>query len=503
MRDSSTILIWTLAVITSVLGAAILYAAMPGINWPIWVGLASISVLLSRRLSGKKIEAPLVVLLAWATLLSIGVAVSANEAIQVFSILSDAMLLGLAVIVIGAERWSALSVSLIPTIPFLAPFRVWRSSIQEAADTPRSVSSPRARSIIKGTLLSAPLVIILIALLGSADPVIRWTTDWLAAWLPDWTFPPRLLFFAFLLSITLGANSLAARQLTANLPAIPRITRPWTVGITEQRMVLWSAAVVLWIFVLLQISYLIHPPPAVLNSGVTFADYARRGFGEMSFAVTIVGAIILILEYTRPIDASEADRRTLKRLEFALVIALELVLLSAFRRVILYEQAYGFTTARLIAQAYMVGMGAALIALALEIWRGTISIAFARRVAEIALGVLTILVFWNYDDWIVNRNVDRAVQNGKFDANYATTLSPNAIPALVARRADIPAPERAMIDNWLACRREPSPRRWFELNLGVQKVTLALETMRPAGWTRPETCKPGQVTVRPDTSAVR
>ncbi|MFL5638458.1 MAG: DUF4153 domain-containing protein [Gemmatimonadaceae bacterium] len=503
MRDSSTVLIWTFAVVTSALGAAILYAAMPGINWPIWVGLASISVVLSRSLSGRKVDAPLVVLLAWATLLSIGAAVSANEAIQVLVILSDAMLLGLAVIVVGAERWSELSASLIPTIPVLAPFRVWRSTAHEAADTPRSVSSPRARSIIKGTLLSAPLVILLIALLGSADPVIRWTTDWLAAWLPDWTFPPRLLFFAFILSITLGANSIAARQLNADLPAMPRVTRPWTIGITEQRMVLWSAAIVLWIFVLLQVSYLIHPPPAALDSGVTFAEYARRGFGELSFAATIVGAIILILEYARSSETGEADRRTLRRLEFALVIALELVLLSAFRRVILYEQAYGFTTARLIAQAYMLGMGAALLALALEIARGTISIAFGRRVAEIALGVFTILVFWNYEGWIVNRNVDRAVQNGKFDADYASRLSPNAIPALVARRADIPAPERAMIDGWLACRREPPPTRWFELNFGVQEVARALETTRPPGWTRPETCNRGRVTVRPDTSAVR
>ena len=55
---------------------------------------------------------------------------------------------------------------------------------------------------------------------------------------------------------------------------------------------------------------------------MTFADFARRGFGELSFAATLVGAIILVLEYTRPADATERDRVLLRRLELALVIAL-------------------------------------------------------------------------------------------------------------------------------------------------------------------------------------
>ena len=94
---------------------------------------------------------------------------------------------------------------------------------------------------------------------------------------------------------------------------------------------LWSAAAALWLFVFLQISYFIHPPPVAMDSGVTFAEYARRGFGELSFATTIVGAIILILD-TRPADTTEHDRKMLVRLELALLVALELVLISAFRR---------------------------------------------------------------------------------------------------------------------------------------------------------------------------
>jgi hypothetical protein len=491
---SSSAVAWTAALLTSALGVAVLFSAEAGVNWAIWVAAASISVAASRIAGQKRVELPLLGLLIWATVLSLGLGIRDTDSIRPLIVISDMMLLGLAVIAIGAESWSVLSAKLLAVVPFLAPFRAWRATTYETADSLRSISSPRARSIVKGALLSAPLVLVLIALLGNADPVIRWGTDRLTGWLPDWSFLPRLLFFGFLLSITLGVNSISSRQVGASLPDMPALARRFSIGLTEQRMMLWSAAVVLWLFVLLQVSYLIQPPPAALNSGVTFAEYARRGFGELSFAATIVGAIILVLEFTRPSDTAERDRKMLARLELALLLALELVLVSAFRRVVLYEQAYGFTTGRLFPQAYMVAMSLVLIALAIEVARGSVSISFGRRVAEIGLGVFTILVFWNYEAWIVNRNIDRAAQSGKFDSRYAATLSGDAIPTLVSRRAELPADARAGVDAHLACIPLPSERRWFEWNRSVSAADRALRGLNRAS------CVAAAAPQRPDTS---
>ena len=481
--SASASLVWIAAVLTSAIGASLLFSAEAGINWPIWVAAASISLISSRIWSGKKIEVPLAILLTWATLLSLGFAISDNGFVRALVVLSDAMLLGLAIISIGAVSWGTLSAKLLAAVPFLAPYRVWRATAHQVADVPRIGSSPRSRSLIKGTLLSVPLIVVLIILLGSADPVIQWGTDRIAAWLPDWTFPPRLIFFLFLLTITLGANSIASRQAEAALPQIRGLDRKLIVGVTEQRMVLWSAAIVLWIFVLLQVSYFIHPPPADLNSGVTFAEYARRGFGELSFAATIVGAIIIALEYARPADASEHDKRVLVRLEVALLVALELILFSAFRRVILYEQAFGFTTSRLFAQAYMIGMALALVALGLELTRGGISIAFGRRVAEIALGVVTVLVFWNHEAWIVNKNIDRAVQTGKFDFAYARRLSGDAIPTLVERRRELGSAQAEVVAAIVCGPHSPkaTSRRWFEWNRSERAQRQAFTDVHPSG----------------------
>src|SRR5437667_139804 len=171
-----------------------------------------------------------------------------------------AILTSALVVAILFSAVPGINVTIWVAVPFLAPVRVVGATAYEAADATSSSSSPRARSIIKGTLLSAPLAVVLIALLGSADPVIRWGTDHIAAWLPDWSFPQRMMFFAFLLLLTLGANSIASRQISAKFPQFAPLGVSATVGLTEQRMMLWSAAVVLWLFVALQASYFIHPP---------------------------------------------------------------------------------------------------------------------------------------------------------------------------------------------------------------------------------------------------
>jgi uncharacterized protein DUF4153 len=475
-QSRSTKTAWILALLTSLLGAGILFSADPGINWPIWVAAACGSLMLSRFASVGRVETPLVILSAWATLLGIGFALTANDGLQVLSVLSVAMLLGLATITLGAERWRELSVALLAAVPLLAPFRVIGSTAREVLGAPAAVSSPRSRALIKGAILSLPLVIVLILLLGSADAVINAGISRVTAWLPDWWFPGRVVFFLVLLILTLGANALSARQIAAKFPHFPAPASRITIGRTEQQMVLWSAAVILWAFVLLQLSYFIHPPPAVLGNGVSFAEFARKGFAQLSFAVTIVAAIILFLEYARPSSADARSGSNLLRLEIALVIALELVLISAFRRVILYEQSYGFTEARVFAQAYMVGIGLALLALAWEIRAGTISIALGRRIAEIALSVFTVLLFWNYEAWIVNRNVDRGVASSHFDPAYFKQLSHDATPTIIKRLPEIPEPQRDTVVAMLACKPTPSPLRWYEWNRSISAARAALSS---------------------------
>src|SRR3954462_14406379 len=109
MRATSSALVWTLATATSALGAALLYSAHAGINWPIWIAAVSTSVLVARLAYRGRIERPLAILLIWATLLSLRFALHAEGFPNLLVLMSDCMLLGLAVVSIGIETWSELS----------------------------------------------------------------------------------------------------------------------------------------------------------------------------------------------------------------------------------------------------------------------------------------------------------------------------------------------------------------------------------------------------------
>jgi hypothetical protein len=332
-----------------------------------------------------------------------------------------------------------------------------------------------------GLVLTVPLVVILVALLRNADPTFAAIWSGIANVLPDW-ISGRAVFFVALVSLTLGATAIAARQSDARLPVTP--VRLGAIGVTEQRIVLFGVLAVLWLFVILQLSYFFRNPATVVGSGVTFAEYARRGFAELSVAVTLVVAVVLVLQATRPKERATGGKLSLVNLELAALVALEIVLFSAFRRVVLYEEAYGFTTDRLFAQAYMIGVALALVALGIEVWRGSISIAFGRRAAVIGLGIITVLVFWNYEAWIIDRNIDRAAQSGKFDLSYARKLSPDAAPTLIARRREIGSIVGDSVELSLTCRKATETRSWFEWNKAADEADNALKSVTaqcPAG----------------------
>jgi len=198
--------VWIGALVSALIGAAILFDALPGINWVIWVASAATALIVARTLSGLSLDRPVLILLAWATLLASAAAFTTNEFKHVLIFLSVGMLLGLAVIVTGTPTWSSLSAGLLPRVPFLAPLRVWTATIRETAAAPRTISSGRAQPVLLGLVLTVPLVIILVALLRNADPTFALIWSGIANVLPEW-ISGRAVFFLILASLTLGATA--------------------------------------------------------------------------------------------------------------------------------------------------------------------------------------------------------------------------------------------------------------------------------------------------------
>ena len=197
----------------------------------------------------------------------------------------------------------------------------------------------------------------------------------------------------------------------------------------------------MWLFVYSATVSLLKNPAAVAGSGITYAEYVHRGFAELSIAATIVIGAILVTRRSW-ITTDVWARRTA-----AAALAGECGMIAiAFMRVVRYEQAYGYTTQRLYAQAYMIVLACMSGLLLLEIVRRAQSTRFAYHGATAALTILVACVYFNTDAWIVRENVSRYAATGVLDTNYLVyQLSDDATPALVASLPRLHEPERHLL----------------------------------------------------------
>jgi uncharacterized protein YcaQ len=96
-----------------------------------------------------------------------------------------------------------------------------------------------------------------------------------------------------------------------------------------------------------------------------------------------------------------------------------------------------------------------------------------------------VLLFWNHEAWIIDKNIDRGIQTGKFDFAYARRLS-DAIPTLINRRREL-GPVAADNEAAVLCHEGAGTRRWFEWNRGANELDAALRSVHPAA------CRSGEL----------
>ncbi len=327
-------------------------------------------------------------------------------------------------------------------------------SLGVAATLIAGAATVTASALLHVALFASVVILLAMQMLLAADPSLRRITARFAA-----TAPPVAL---------LRAVPHALRRAVEAAPPLATTEREpvrW-LGSTERVMLLAAVTALLWLFLALQIGYLFGTRPNAATSDMTFAEYARRGFGELTVVATASALLILLSE-----QYGQRDRhaRLAQRVAYSLVVAVLLLLASAVHRVLLYEAAYGFTTARLYAQAYMTVVAIALVLLAAEIARTLDTGRLFRRTAAVGTVLFVALLYWNHETWIARRNIDRFASTGTLDIAYlANELSPDALPTIVDQLASLPAPTqlelRAAIQTRYATGSTLADGRWFGWN---------------------------------------
>ena len=468
-------IVWPPALVVAALGAWMCFDSPPALNWSIWTAAASLGLVWTVRRSHGRIALPLAGALVAACALAACTAITADRIFWPVILIGVAVLLALAMALAeGVPVESLGAVSFVLT-PMLGAFRAVREAarlVGELASLPRAGRG--VPPVLRGAVLALPVVCVLALLLSAADPVLARMRDEVFALGQDVLAVPRLVFFAMLSVLTLGAYGIALRR-SPDAP-LPAVATRLTLGDTERFVVLVSVSGLFALFLGLQVSYLFGNAPAVAGSGVTYAEYARRGFGELTVGATMATMLVVWLDQRAERGPGEARARVAA---LALIFLVQLLLDSAYRRVSLYESAYGYTAARLYARVYMIIVSLALVALGIEIWSHIDVRRLVRRVSLLGVASVVTLCCWNHEAWIARQNIDRFATTGRLDEAYLVRgLSANAVPEIVRALPTLP---RATADrlSLLLAQHYDNPRalggtRWYEWNLRAQQARHAL-----------------------------
>ncbi len=452
-----------LALVAFALGLAVqflFYGRPVGISFPMWALLCVLALAVCCRLEQMR-PAPVGWGLAALLVLLASLVAVRSEPLSVF--LEVVLTLALFGVWLRLFRrggllrfgWLDYALALVWT-PVESWFRPW-GVLGEAWARAAGARGQRSRALAvsRGLLLALPLILIFTGLLSAADVIF---SDYVRQFL-HWLGLDRIAELVARLAVALvsGLFFLGAVAVGLRQRAEGRYVgedRPLIVpflGSTEALVVLGSVDLLFASFVALQFTYLFGGQANVTASGYTYAEYARRGFGELVLvSILALGMILALTSLTRREQAK--TRCWFNTLSVGVVLLVGVILASALMRLLLYEEAYGFTRLRTYTHIAILWMGVLFVAFAALLLVNRLR-QFSTAVAAAVVGFAISLNVINVDAFVVQRNAARMSQTGKLDTAYLASLSEDALPALVRLAISAPPSYQSGLLAQLACRR--------------------------------------------------
>ncbi|WP_088830182.1 DUF4153 domain-containing protein [Paenibacillus tyrfis] len=360
--------------------------------------------------------------------------------------------------------------------------------------------SQELMKVLIGLIVSIPLLLAVVALLASADSVFDRTlarlpeltsglelgqTLFRALWiaciatglfayvqglLQTKRWPPRAAEEDFTAGFEPPATTSATAPAVAVTPsaAVPRIDA--TVAATV--LVVLNAVYLLFAFV--QFSYFFGGGAAELPEGITYASYARKGFAELVVVTLINLTVLMIMLYgvKRP---GPATWRFLRTLLGVLVGCTGIMLSSAYLRLSMYEEAYGYTVARLLVHAFMLFLLVLFVLALVKLWRERLPLL--RCYAAVTVTAYVIVNYFGVDAAVTRGNIQRYEATGRLDAAYLGSLGYEVVPLLLELKRKHPDAEGVdeALQSFRSRIESGEPASWTEFNWPEWRAAKALE----------------------------
>jgi hypothetical protein len=333
------------------------------------------------------------------------------------------------------STWASLPIAAIRAMvnAILAPARVGVVLMGRIAGPRRAGIGP----VLRGLLVGALLLLLFGPLLMSADTAFAQITEDLLA--REWfgaLLPARLFTAVLVVGIAggLAVTYVRFKQMPVPDPEALALARD-SIRKRIRSRAEWVLPLALLdllfvAFVAVQIAVLFGGRDHVLDTaGVTYAEYARSGFFQLLAVAFLTLAVISVAIIVTRSDEAR-DKKLLQVLLGILCVCTLVMLLSAFDRLTLYENTFGFTRLRIGVHAtilWVAGVFAMVIGAGIT-WRAK---WFPRAFVAFTAVALIGFTIANPDAIIAEKNVQRYEETGKLDTHYVSTLSADALPALL------------------------------------------------------------------------
>ncbi len=282
------------------------------------------------------------------------------------------------------------------------------------------------KKIMIGVVMAIPVLMIVLRLLISADTQF----ERLVGDIPNLfrvvdaeSFIRLVLIFLFMVAFFGLMQALYQKQVKVFMQTSLQPAGKLDSIIINTVLVLINIVYVL--FTIVQFTYFFS---GKLQGDYTYAEYARKGFFELLF-VTMINLTITVAVITFADRGRNLGKRMTQIMLTVLVIASSVMLCSAFLRLSMYEEAYGFTFTRVMSHSFMIFLAVIYSYTFTKIWIDKLSLFHFYFITTLIY--YTAITVIDLDRIVVKENINRYEESGKLDVAYLNSLSSTGVLALI------------------------------------------------------------------------